>query len=514
MCGSKPKAPDPMQTALAQNVVNKDAIETAAKFNQINQNNPFGSVSYTGTLGGPDRTQNVTLTPELQKILQGQTGVTQGLTDLANTRLQGAPQDNFTLANQPFVRRAEGPGQYQTSFAAGPLKFGIDNAGPIQYQVDAGPEAQRSIADAGQVQRGVDLSGAPVLNSDFSQLSQQAQDAAYRQNQRYLDPQFSQQEDRLRSRLAAQGITEGSPAFQQEMENFGRTRQQAYEGARDEAIGQGFDLEAQMFGQNLAARQQGVGEQFNLGDFSNSALAQQFGMNQAQQQAYNQGIESDFARRLAAGNFYNQAQNQGFGQNAANAQFYNNAAGQEYGQNMGAAQFANDAMAKQFQDGLGLQQADQSWRNQSIGEDITRRNQNINEAMAYVNGAPVSPNMPQFTPFAQSAAAQASPDMVGLAGSNYQAAMQARGGLLGSAFGSLGQLGSAGIAACWVAREVYGIQNPKWLKFRAWMLRDSPAAFARWYLRNGERVAAWLRDKPIMKRLVRMSMDGVLYAQA
>ncbi len=60
---------------------------------------------------------------------------------------------------------------------------------------------------------------------------------------------------------------------------------------------------------------------------------------------------------------------------------------------------------------------------------------------------------------------------------------------------------------CWCAREVYGVDNPAWLEFRHWMLNDAPGWFRRLYLRFGERVAAWLRDKPRLKRLVRVWMD-------
>lgn len=70
-----------------------------------------------------------------------------------------------------------------------------------------------------------------------------------------------------------------------------------------------------------------------------------------------------------------------------------------------------------------------------------------------------------------------------------------------------GQLGSAKLLGCWVAREVYGVDNPKWLLFRVWMMDDAPEWFFNLYLKHGERFARWLRNKPLIKRFIRKWMD-------
>jgi len=33
------------------------------------------------------------------------------------------------------------------------------------------------------------------------------------------------------------------------------------------------------------------------------------------------------------------------------------------------------------------------------------------------------------------------------------------------------------LVICWVAREVYGADNPRWLEFRTWLLTQAPAWF-------------------------------------
>ncbi len=61
---------------------------------------------------------------------------------------------------------------------------------------------------------------------------------------------------------------------------------------------------------------------------------------------------------------------------------------------------------------------------------------------------------------------------------------------------------------CWVAREVYGADNPQWLVFRHWMLNESPSWFRALYIRHGERFARFISDKPVLKSLIRRWMDG------
>ena len=60
---------------------------------------------------------------------------------------------------------------------------------------------------------------------------------------------------------------------------------------------------------------------------------------------------------------------------------------------------------------------------------------------------------------------------------------------------------------CWVAREVYGEDNPKWLQFRAWVTSGAPAWFRKSYDKYGERFAQFISNKPRTKELIRRWMD-------
>lgn len=61
---------------------------------------------------------------------------------------------------------------------------------------------------------------------------------------------------------------------------------------------------------------------------------------------------------------------------------------------------------------------------------------------------------------------------------------------------------------CWVAREVFGADNPKWLLFRHWMKTRAPQWFVNLYLKHGEAFAKWISNKPILKYVIRGWMEG------
>lgn len=63
---------------------------------------------------------------------------------------------------------------------------------------------------------------------------------------------------------------------------------------------------------------------------------------------------------------------------------------------------------------------------------------------------------------------------------------------------------------CWVAREVYGVHDPRWLEFRQWMTWQAPRWVQDVYASHGERAAGWLHDRPVAKAAVRSVMELAL----
>ena len=80
------------------------------------------------------------------------------------------------------------------------------------------------------------------------------------------------------------------------------------------------------------------------------------------------------------------------------------------------------------------------------------------------------------------------------------------GDLISTAGTVIGVLGGV----CWVAREVYGIDNPKWLLFRKWMLTDAPKWLLKLYISYGERFSEIIRPMPRVKSIIRYFMDKAI----
>lgn len=87
---SPPPAPDPAATAAAQGAVNKDTAITQAELNMINQTDAYGNkLTYnpigTSGSGNPRYEAVTTLSPEQQKLLAKELGITNQAYDTAGT---------------------------------------------------------------------------------------------------------------------------------------------------------------------------------------------------------------------------------------------------------------------------------------------------------------------------------------------------------------------------------------------------------------------------------------------
>lgn len=86
----------------------------------------------------------------------------------------------------------------------------------------------------------------------------QYQDAVYNQLTSRLDPQYAQQQGQLQAQLANQGITPGSAAWNTQMDQFGRNRNDAYSQASNQAVTTGLQARNQLVNEamGLAGRGQ------------------------------------------------------------------------------------------------------------------------------------------------------------------------------------------------------------------------------------------------------------------
>jgi hypothetical protein len=176
-------------------------------------------------------------------------------TGLANQQAQVGREnvDRQTTQNRP---------NQSTPYASTQWGVGPDGR-PTQQVGFNGPLAGANTAlqeqFASNMAKPFSLSHLPSVGTG-DEARQQASNAAYQQAASRLDPQWQQRESQNRSRLLNQGLTEGTAAWDRAMSNLSRDRNDAYNQANFSAIREGTAAGDSVFRNNLAARQQGVGE--------------------------------------------------------------------------------------------------------------------------------------------------------------------------------------------------------------------------------------------------------------
>ena len=162
--------------------------------------------------------------------------------------------------------------------------------------------------------------------------------------------------------------------------------------------------------------------------------------------------------------------------------------------------------------GSNLSQFASNLAQQQLGPNLFDPNAGINLALQQnQNLANYNSNIYGSQASLAGAQSQAKGAMIGGIASGIGAlAGGALGGPLGAALGaSLGKSAAGTVVPrCWVAREVYGEDNPKWRVFREWLTLCAPKWFYNLYVKHGERFAAWLKGKHVLKGIIRHWMDG------
>jgi hypothetical protein len=393
-----PSPPDYLGLARQQAAENQQNLTNQTWANRPTIETPWGSQTWeTNEAIDPATGQKVTqwtsrlnLSPQQQAALDSQMAVQMGLSNQAETflgRVRDSMSQPFDWSNLPAASQG------------------------VQAQLTGpAPQALGFIQDPGSIARAF-AGGGPIRRyvGGSRDYASQAGDALYQQALSRLDPRFSQQASDLEASLVNRGIARGSEAWNREMGNFERTRNDAYNQAIFNA--------AQLAGQE-ASRLQGMD--------------------------------------VTAGNFWNQAQQQRFGQNAALAQFANQAQAQQFGQNQTMADIYNRALQQNFSNQLTVNQQNfaqmlqeqefqQRLRQQAIAEQQAARVQPLNELNALLTGQQVgTPQMPSFN----TAGLAQTPNLLGAADMGYQAQLGQYNAMLANQQAQRqGVLGTIGTAA-------------------------------------------------------------------
>ena len=264
--GSQPKA--------------RDLIDAQSKANQINQNTPFGSLTY-----GVDSTGRTTANYNPSQAFSG----------LASS-LGNYAQNNLN-----------------DSLGLGEIRNNLNSAGASAKGIRAGltelGNPDNLTANLGNF-GSIDTSGLPNINQDFGAQSQQAQDAYFQSGLGLLQPQLDLQRRRTEQKLANQGLPISGEAYSGELNRMDASQGQQLNQLAYGAVDAGNQRQNQLYSQALQGNNQLFGQQSTIADLLDRQRQQQYGENQgvfnAQAQnrnqlfGENQGI-ADFALRKQMG---------------------------------------------------------------------------------------------------------------------------------------------------------------------------------------------------------------------
>jgi hypothetical protein len=211
-------------------------------------------------------------------------------------------------------------------------------------EVRSGTAAGINAADYGNALQSLDTSGVARMPVNAGMT---AQDAILSR----LEPTIAREGSALEQRLANQGLTPGS---------------RAYEVAKTLQGQQSNDLRSQ-------AALQGINVDMN-----------------ANQQGFNQALQQ--------GGFYNAGLGQNFGQGVTGQQLTNQAIGQNFGQDMTSAQFEAQKQAQAFAQQMQAMQAQNAAMQQQYQLETAQREQPLNEINALMSGSQIqNPQFQQYT---------------------------------------------------------------------------------------------------------------------
>jgi hypothetical protein len=371
-----------------------------------------------------------------------------------------------------------------------------------------------------------ELSAGRSLTAEEQRMADQAARSAYAARGTALGPQAvnfeilnradvanQRYQQRLQNAAQAAGTIQGiyQPALQQSLQrqqlgiDYGLTRQQQEFAQAQNRDAMNQQLQAQRYAQAMGTQQAGFGQATTRENLNqdiqqkryDQLMGQQKLVQSAQEQAYNQAMGRE---QLGTG-LQQTAFNQAIQRGQAEQQAYTASTAAQAGQ----AALGASAMTQ-------LQQAQAPSIQAFYKQPILQGQENQAQQLALAAQQLSGPQL--FNPESQTGIGSiygAYNSKVNLAAAQAQANAAKSAGQMGM-FGSLGgaAIGAAAkfIPVCWVAREVYGVENPRWMQFRDWMLANASDDFVDAYIQHGPKVAEFISDKPELKNMIRSWMDS------
>jgi hypothetical protein len=456
-----PTPPDPVALANAQGAANKDTAITQAQLNAVNQNTPWGTVTYTQTQtpgtgtqhwddatgqmvsdnnGTPQFTQNVSLSPDQQDLYNKQVGIEKqaygtagqalnNVQDVLSSKLNFGGGGDMPL----YDGGSDGIPSLVTNINGGTPQSGFGTVSPL-FGIASGGNIQTGIGDAGGIQNNLSSTGQqtnlgysnPIQTSfapggplagNVSPTGQQTGLGNAGSIQGQINTNGLPSTPLTANDFAAQGDATTNALMQRFNQDWARQQENTQAQLNAQGIQQGSagydtamdtlnrarnDAQAQAY---LAGNQ----EQNTLFNQALAANQNAFGQRQAQGTFANNAQGQQFGQNLQGGQFANDALNNLLQQQLATGQFQNATAGQQYNQNQGAAAFGNAAQQQGYNQALGSGQfTNQALQNQFGQNQASQAAQNAAQQQLYAQllGGGQFANQAQAQQFGQNSAQQ------------------------------------------------------------------------------------------------------------
>lgn len=376
-----PPAPDYTGAAEKTAESSQEAQTRADWANRPTQNTPWGQSSWTSAAavdpatGKPvtNWTQNITLTPEQQKALNDQMAIDSGKSGLALDMLGRAGD----ATSQPFDMS-----KLTQMMGIDPSKLG--EFGNLNY--DSLPALIAGLDKSGLpgLVSGLNTSGMPGLKGglDWSQLGAMpesgfgAVEDVQKAMMSRMAPDLLRRREGEIQRLKAQGLTEGTEAWNNAMQNL----QRGENDASQQALLGGMGAYNDIFNRGMSVRGQGLKEQL-----SDAQLAAASRGQLTDEQMKNAQLASGARGQLTA-------------EQMADAQLASGARGQYAGERENAADWANALRGQKFGEQVTNANLTGQQRQQQIAEQSFLRSLPLNELNALLTGTQVGmPQMPGFS---------------------------------------------------------------------------------------------------------------------
>ena len=288
---SAPPPPDYAAAAKEQGAANVEAAQFTAALNRPTQIDSNGTQSWTLKPGADPKNPQAgdwiveTKLNATQQALKDQQ-------DRLSGQYSGMAEGALGTIGQTMATKFDTSGLPQASALS---NRDISNFGAVPDV----PGARMNLSTAG-------LRDFSSVEQGTEASRQRVTDALYQRQMGLLNPQMQQADSDLTSRLAAQGITEGSEAFNRSSDNQARQQAEAVAAARNDAILAGGAEDSRITSNNLG-----------VAGFNNATRGQEFGERQAITGQYNDNLDQTFNQGMTRAGLMDAQRAQMFNENQA-----------------------------------------------------------------------------------------------------------------------------------------------------------------------------------------------------